>query len=202
MIGLAAAQPAPLSSAKASAPGKLLRNRSPPSLMPRYCIRSDNFQAISYFLDYPYTLGTLRPPSLPLFRLSLCSSVDLLPRVHGQRIFSYFPRATIHGGCRRGISRRATVIEGEACQEYGGFLETYLACSVKCSPSLAEGFIYNAKFPRSLKKPPCPWAISSALSPASRGIGGHRSRDLKWNRERLRRPVNEQATNGRTPESP
>lgn len=24
-----------------------------PSLMPRYCIRSDNFRAISYFLDYP-----------------------------------------------------------------------------------------------------------------------------------------------------
>lgn len=68
--------------------------------MPRYCIRSDNFQAISYFLDYPYTLGPLRSPPLPLFRLSsLCSVVDLLSPVHGQRIFPYFPYASTLGDC-------------------------------------------------------------------------------------------------------
>lgn len=39
--------------------------------MPRYCIRSDNFRAISYFLDYP--IYTPLPRTRAIFRLDLLS---------------------------------------------------------------------------------------------------------------------------------
>lgn len=39
--------------------------------MPRYCIRSDNFRAISYFLDYP--IYTPLPRTRATFRLDLLS---------------------------------------------------------------------------------------------------------------------------------
>lgn len=56
-----------------------------PSLMPRYCIRSDNFEAISFFLDYPYMVGP-SPPVPPIFLSPLPLRRPPFP-LRAQRIF-------------------------------------------------------------------------------------------------------------------